>query len=288
MPRIPAKLRPFLCVALIFLWPFQLATGGEQNAIKSCYEILKISMKPTVAQTGLFVLVDQTTVLDDGLRKSTLENVRKFLVPGNAFSIIVFSAYIQNHYTDVVVSGHLDPLLTNNARDEIPKNKLRELDSCLSAQVAYARKLSENALHKAFGKPAENIAKSDIVASLQEIAKSTIQPSSSKRRVILVVSDMLENSSITSFYAKNSLRMIDPILELKKFEKENLLADFGDAEVYVLGAGIIPIDGKSKAVSSYRSPELMQRLKAFWGQYFQVSRAKLIEFGQPSLLGEMK
>jgi hypothetical protein len=92
---------------------------------------------------------------------------------------------------------------------------------------------------------------------------------------------MLENSSITSFYAKNSVRGIDAKAELGKV---GTFGDFGGARVYVAGAGSIVTTGK-KQVETYRDPKTMDALEMFWREYFTRSNASLAVFGKPSLMG---
>ena len=106
-----------------------------------------------------------------------------------------------------------------------------------------------------------------------------------------MVSDMLENSNITSFYAPDTgPRKIDAAVELAKTDKAKVVTDYRGAKVYVIGAGVVPKSNKPRS-GNYRSQEIMAPLKSFWAQYFEKSNAKLVEFGQPLLLaplGELK
>ncbi|MDP1785285.1 MAG: hypothetical protein Q8K81_07680 [Sulfuricurvum sp.] len=75
--------------------------------------------------------------------------------------------------------------------------------------------------------------------------------------------------------------------ELKIVEANKMVADFGGANVYVLGEGLVPTTS-NVASDSYRDPKTMNSLQEFWKMYFKKSNAKLIEFGQPALLNTVK
>lgn len=93
---------------------------------------------------------------------------------------------------------------------------------------------------------------------------------------------MLENSSISSFYAHKNVRNINAQAELKKVDANQLFADFAGARVYVLGAGLIAAEKGKPEV--YRDPKTMKNLETFWRAYFEQSNAQLKGFGAPSLL----
>ena len=281
-------------VLLFFAGLMCLAGAGvghaaDHNAIKSCYDLLRISGKNEVAKKEIFVIIDQTTIVDDKLKHSVLENVQRHIAFGNAVVVIGFSAFMQGHYTSIIVSGKLDDMMSDSVRYDTSKSVLREFDKCMGAQQRFANKLFTDNINATFSKPTESIAKSDILKSLQEIAQNAIKLSSSKEKLVLIVSDMLENSTITSFYASNSVRKIEPDVELKKVISNNLLADFGGAKVYVLGAGLVLEDAKpSQSSNHYRDPKTMKLLASFWQSYFQKSNAVLVELGQPALLGKVE
>lgn len=93
------------------------------------------------------------------------------------------------------------------------------------------------ALRFAFKGTSSSLAKSDVLSSLKEIA-SVVRTSSAKNKIVILSSDMLENSSITSFYNNQSVRLIDAEKEFNTISKQDLLADFSGAHVYVIGADV--------------------------------------------------
>ena len=114
-----------------------------------------------------------------------------------------------------------------------------------------------------------------------------VKAAAAGERIVLVVSDMLENSSISSFYQRQAVRLISPQAELAKVEKESLFGDFGGVRVHVFGAGLVS-EGAGPKDGVYRDPRTMQALERFWAEYFARSGAVLEQFGKPELLGPLR
>lgn len=260
------------------------AVIGEAGASSSCYNE-KIPAQKLAVETEIFVVIDQTTLFDGRIKQSIANNVRPFLKPGNAFSVTQFSAFIQGHYTDVLVSGKLDPALSKATRDDVSKPALNKFDQCMAIQPRLAGQLVGKAMRAAFDGSGSDIAKSDILAGLKDIS-GKVRQSAARHKVVLLASDMLENSSVTSFYSNQAVRQINPEKELKLVADSRLFGDFGGARVYVIGAGMLAEDAKHPG-GVYRSSQTMQALFRFWAEYFKKSNAELIEFGQPALLNPM-
>ncbi|GAB7562321.1 hypothetical protein LG202_03600 [Methylobacillus methanolivorans] len=264
-----------------------LLLGGAvqaAGAVPTCYHA-KLPAVDARPDTEIFVVIDQTTVFDHNLKQLVGNNLRPFLRANNAFSVIRFSAYTQGQYTELLVSGVLDPLIEPAKRNDISKPVLAKFDQCIANQPKQAAQSAGAALKSAFGGSTTTIGKSDVIGSLKDIS-SRVRQSPARQKVVLIASDMLENSAVTSFYANQAVRTIQPEKELALVGKNQLFGDFSDARVYVIGAGLLADDAKTKTV--YRSPQTMQALHAFWTQYFQKSRAELVEFGQPALLNPVK
>jgi hypothetical protein len=260
--------------------------AGTANALKSCYDYAGVNRPAKPVETELFVLVDQTTLFDGTLKQMIADNIKPFIKPGNALSVTQFSAFTQGHYTQVLTAYQLDPLLDAAARNDVSKPALAKFDQCLGVQAQQASQLAGMALKASFGGASSEISKSDVVASLKDIS-SRVRTSTARRKVVLVASDMLENSSLSSFYAKQAVRRIDPAIELKRVEQNQLFGNFNRASIYVLGAGLLAEDGRQRK-GVYRDPQTMQALQSFWRSYFQQSNGQLVEFGQPALLNPVQ
>jgi hypothetical protein len=237
-------------------------------------------------QRALLVAIDQTTTLNPKLQQLVADNVKPFLAPGNSFTVLVFSAYTQGHYTQVLTSGALQPQLPASSRDDVAKPLLAKLDQCLQRQSVQAAQAIGQALRTAYQGTSGTIAKSDVLASVKTIS-AVVRQLPAQEKIVLLVSDMLENSSVANFYAEHgqAVRLIDAAREMKLAAQQQLLGDFGGAEIYVMGAGLLPANVPAK---SYRDPKTMQALQAFWRNYFAASQGKLMEFGQPALLNRIR
>jgi hypothetical protein len=262
------------------------AVAGQTDAIPTCYDNA-IQRGSEALETELFVAIDHTTPLDLTLKQLVADNVKRFLIPNNGFVILTFSAYIQGHYTEVVTSGKLDAPIDRVKRNDISKPVLAKFDQCMLRQPQQAAHLAGSALRNAYENTSGEIAKSDVLASIKSIA-GLVRSSKARNKVVLIVSDMLENSSVSSFYSDRgrSVRKIDPAREMKLVEENQLLTDFGGARFYVIGAGLLAEDAKK--TKSYRDPKTMQALAGFWKAYLEKSKAQLMEFGQPALLNPVQ
>ncbi len=272
--------------ALLFaaaLWmPVASARPPEprDHAIPSCYDQLP-DYAPHTAVGDLTVIIDQTAYLDTRLRQIIRETVDRLIRPGTNVSIAVFSAYLQGRYLDVLVSGQVEAPIDAKQRDFVSKRELRLSDQCLSDQLVFARRLVAKTLDSAFLAIDPSIARSDILAALRDLSRR-VGETPAEARMVIVVSDMLENSSISSFYQANRLRQIDPDAELRKVAATGIHADFLGARVFVIGAG--GVSDKSADGRSYRDPRAMLALEDFWRRWFSANHADLVEFGTPTPL----
>jgi len=280
---------PRLATALLALGLGAAATAAPVNQIPSCYAAGKLELKPEPVRRAFFIVLDETVVLDDALKRSLWELVKPVVVPGTEVSIYRFSAYSQGKYLDVVASGVLETPIQAGVRDSVSVPKLKTFDACMNGQAQYGLALTRNAIGKVLADSSFDLAKSDIDGSLFALSKA-VKDSKAPVRTVLLVSDMLENSTVSSFYQNKGVRNIDPAVELKKVEAAKLFGDFGGASVYVMGAGLIqvPAGGAASRSAQYRDTRTMSSLQQFWTAYFARSNARLEAFGMPALLTTIK
>ncbi len=251
--------------------------SSSDSLIKSCYAILnQEAPKPNIEA---FVFLDQTTLLDDKLQQLVATSLANLIKPGNSFSVMQFSAFIQGRYLSNVVTVSLDQDAPSSERNKVSKTILTKFDVCLKQQPKMAISLAKQALELSFSGASAQIAKSDIMASLKKLS-STVKQSAAKRRIVILASDMLENSSISSFYSQNSVRKIDPNKEMLHATSLDMTGDFGGADLYVIGAGVLVSSDRKQ----YRDPKAMAALQDFWRSWFSKSNANLVEFGTPALI----
>lgn len=273
------------CLLLVAIGTAGAAMASAPTDVPSCYAALKMPMPAPSIEREIFVLLDQTTPLDANLQRSVMENVGRLVQPGTAYSIATFSAFGQGRYLELLSAGTLEQGLSESVRNSVGVKLLRSFDTCLVNQQAFARKAAAAALQQAMSGISADYAKSDVLASIKEMS-SRVQQSQAPNKIFFLVSDMLENSGVSSFYANRNVRMLKPADEMKKAEAAGMLANLAGSRVFVLGAGLVQ-DVKSKSAKDshiYRDPKVMATLKDFWSQYFERSQARLQEFGMPALV----
>jgi hypothetical protein len=252
--------------------------------IPSCYAANRLASPGQPLDRALFVVIDQTTLLDSNLVRDLGRQLQALIVPGTSFQILSFSAYSQGRYLQPLARGVLEQPLTDKAvRDATAVKQLKSLDNCLKSQLNFGTNLVAKAVGQALQGASGELAKSDVVGSLASMSKA-VSEAKARTTTVLIISDMLENSSITSFYAQDHMRQIDAAVELQKVRKANVQADFGGAQLYVMGAGIVPEQAGKKATLNYRSTQSLESLRSFWDGFFSQSNGKLVAFGTPALL----
>ncbi|VVD72907.1 hypothetical protein PSO31014_00703 [Pandoraea soli] len=287
---LTSALRLIGCVASLSLLALMSQAHAQSGEIPSCYSANQLPLPAHSVKRELFVVIDQTTVLDAALTQSLGRQLQPLVVPGTRFRIFSFSAFSQGRYLQPLGGGTLEPPLVDaSVRNATAVGKLKALDACLKSQWAYGTKLAAKAVGEALAGSTDTLAKSDVLSSLAAVSNAIRDEATGARKTVLVVSDMLENSSITSFYAKDRMRQINPVEEARKVEKANVQADFAGADVYVMGAGIVPeLPRGGKGTLNYRTPQALEALHTFWEGFFDRSHARLVAFGMPALLTQIK
>ncbi len=269
-----------ICKSFLFLGMMSLYADST-----SCYDIYKSSVKPNVAiERAVFVLVDETTIFNEKLQEQIIKNTLSKIAPANYIYIGKFSAFIDNHYNEKMFEFKIDIPLSSDQRYYERKDTLAKIDKCLKDQQGYVSGQIVQSIKKSFLNPNDDIAKSDVLYALQDFGQNVISQVEAKEKIVILASDMLENSTITSFYAKGATRLIQPETELNKIEKSNLFSNFDNSEIYVIGTGLISSKDNNK---TYRDPKILASLKDFWTKYFVKSNGNLVEMGQPALKNDI-
>lgn len=255
----------------------------REHSIPSCFDQLR-EYAPRAGYSDLTVIIDQTTFMDARLRQIVRETVDRLIKPGTNVTVAVFSAYLQGRYLDVLASGQIELPIEPKQRDFVPKRELRQSDQCLNDQLVFGRRLVAKTLDAAFAAGDPDIVRSDVLSALRDLSRR-VGDSPVSTKIVIVVSDMLENSTITSFYQASRLRRIKPEVELQKAAESGIKADFLGARVFVIGAGAV--SEKSADANSYRDPRAMLALEDFWRRWFALNHAELVEFGRPTPLVEI-
>ncbi|KWF97551.1 hypothetical protein WL93_03425 [Burkholderia diffusa] len=285
MRRSIQVLRSFAFGACLALSGALPAHAGLTNDVPSCYAANKIAPPQAPYDQFIYVLIDQTVLLDATLQKSVLDNVQSMLKPGTKFVIAEFSAFSQGHYLNVLHTGVIERPIPPAEESNVVMRRLRDFHTCMQQQLVYGQRLAVATTAQVLKSGTSNLDQSDILMALKSVSPAVAQEKVA-RKLVFVVTDGLENSSVTSFYARNAVRHINPDVELKKVQDNNLFGDFGSTRIYVLGGGVMPpaANGSTSERNGYRDPKTLLDLKRFWSGYFSRSNARLVEFGEPALL----
>lgn len=251
----------------------------SENAVPSCYAAVDVGVPAPAPHRALFILVDQTTGLDDRLRQTLRSNLERLLQPGTSFTIATFSAFSRGHYAAVAATGAIETPLSEEQRLHLPASKVEPVGECLGQQRAFAIQIASQHLAEATSASSSTFTHSEIMASLRHLSEA-VRASPARDKLVILVSDLLEHSTVTSFYANREIRPIDTEEELRKAGEHELLADFEGARLAVIGAGLLSPDSEGQAVRPTRA---LNALRHFWEQWFERSRADLVGYGQPDL-----
>ncbi|HIF9268189.1 TPA: hypothetical protein ACX6Q4_003912 [Photobacterium damselae] len=265
------------------MFALNASAQNVRNDVPSCAFGIDREYYQLPNERELIILVDRTMAhsLSNDIKSSLFNDIERFIQPGDTVQFIEFSSFAQDSYTRVVFKGQLDVPLTSDVRNNIKKSKLKAFDKCLGQQYGFMlAKLGQS--FKASFEPQDKPTNTELMGTLIDISKQVVTKSSAQRKVVVLISDMLENSDVTSFYSRNQTRVIDPTKEIGLVKQANMFANFNGADVYVVGTGVIPGNDQ------YISAQKMAKLETFWSDYFKNSQAHLRGFGKPMLLSEIR
>ncbi|MFM0157026.1 hypothetical protein [Paraburkholderia sediminicola] len=270
------------CLAATVALP---AHAGLINDVPSCYAANKIAAPQIPYDQLIYVLIDQTVLLDATLQKSVLDNVQAMLKPGTKFVIAEFSAFSQGHYLNVLHTGVIERPIPASDEGNVVMSRLKDFHTCMQQQLVYGQRLALGTTSQVLKSGTSSLDQSDIMMALKSVS-TAVAHERAAHKLVFVVTDGLENSSMTSFYARNAMRRINPAVELQKAQDNSMFGNFGSARVFILGAGVMPPspNGSTTERNGYRDPKTLTDLKQFWDGYFSHSNAQLVEFGAPALI----
>lgn len=284
------------------------------QAIPSCYDNQSIQFPPKnpnlasalesrANKRAVVVLVDETAVLPaqvQSIAKRINDNLYKPLVAsadhaGMFYQVLKFSTFTGKNFASTLVTGTLEPgvRINPNAHSTLRASELatlnallKKLNTCLLQQAKYGLDKSNNAILTTMINGSLNIPNSDILVAMQQ-AGTVFKSRKEEEKILIVISDMMEHSAYTSFYSKGGdLKDINPKAELENLQKKGFSADLTGVKVWVLGGGYFPNPGTTQNASA-RNPQQVALLEEFWTDFFKQSKAVLMEFGKPELIGAL-
>jgi len=278
-----------LFVSLVFIFSACELTNKDYKSkdlesINDCYEEYGVDNLNFV-KNNLYVVVDQTFILDEHLKEHVLKKIQPLLRSATSINIIKFSTFSEGYYTSVVLKETIVGKLTQKQRDDVAKRKLKKLDKCLQYKKKEKQIRIPKVIRNVLNESNETIGHSEIFKTLMEVSNLYRFKKAKGNKIIVLISDMLENSSITSFYSNNSIKNIETKIEFLKIKKAGYLPNFRDASIYIIGAGLLSQKARTKKNSNNKK---LYKLKQFWTKYFKEAKSTLYGFGMPELLGSIE
>lgn len=243
----------------------------------SCYKLYDLQDENEISYS-VYIFIDETFKPDSAIKNQLYRSIHSLISPNNYFYIAKFSAFIDDNYNKKIYDIKIEDKMKNGFFTS--KTKLKKLDKCIKDQKNFAKIKLQNSIEEIFTNEKSDIPKSEILYALKDFS-DIVKTQKSKKTIVIILSDMLENSSITSFYNQGSLRIINATDEIKKVEKADLFANFNGAYIYVIGAGFVGKGG-------YKNHKTLNHFKSFWQKYFLKSNSNLVEFAMPLLKSEIK
>lgn len=265
----------FFILSLLVITPLQ-----ARDDFPSCHGLLDVKTDQQKAQRELFIIVDQTLVFDLESKKKIHQKVHRFMTSGDRVTLITFSAYAADRYASMTLTGQMDLPIPDKERRQISIPKLKKFDNCMNKQKSFIHHTIDVKLKEAFDAASTDLPKTELTGTLANFGANIIAKSTAERKVVLIISDMLENSDVASFYSKGKVVSINVDKAMSKLQETKRLTDWDNADVYVAGAAYV-------TGGQYRGEKVLRNLRSFWESFFVASKANLKEWGQPELMSDI-
>ena len=283
---MPTKIYENVVSAVLFALLASSASVEARDDLNNCYG----PVMPTIDQSiikqperELFVLIDQTVKFDKKLAAELLKKTRGYIKQGDKITVVSFSANANKHYTELKFTGIMERPLPDSALDNTPTKNIKAYKRCLAWQEKNGKQAIANGIIKALTLPDDNydFSNTEIIGAINTLATDLIGKSKIGERILLLYTDGLENSRLTTHFTKGNIRLLDPKAEMAKVKKAKMIPDLSGVKVYVIGGGWLE-DG-----SLYLDSRKLNALRDFWEAFFAASGGRLEGFGQPMLLTDL-
>jgi hypothetical protein len=262
-----------LAVALCLL-PLAAMSASKQG----CYAAIDYGEQVDVApKRSLYVIVDQTVDYSKKMKAKVHTLLTEWGQPGDQIKIARFTANFRDSYPSVEFVGHLEPAAGEKYLRSLHLRDRKELESCLQAQREKFDEDYQASLKKVVEGSNPKAPKTDIFYSLKQLSKHMLDKDV-KDKTVLLVSDGLENSSISSFYRAGKIRKLNARKEVSKIRRQGLVSHWQGAKIYMLGLGLPPKKEK------YINDKKVKNLHTFWERYFVEGKGKVVALGSPDIL----
>ena len=272
--------RAFSLLFIFTIAPMLMLTPSLVHAKSmSCFsEIDYATPEPQKIKRALYVLVDETVPLTKNMKKRVVSLLSEWGKPGDMVKIARFSASYRDLYPELVYVSTVEIKPGERYMYNLSYKDKKKVLACLDNQKMIFKESFAAKLNNSLKAMNPKIPKSELLGSLKLLSKHIYLPDEAIEKTVFLITDGMENSTVTSFYAKGKMRNIKPRKEISKVRRKGMMGYWKKSNVYIYGLGLMP-DKKS-----YAKPEVVNKLKMFWEQYFVESGAKVRAIGSPELL----
>jgi len=245
---------------------------------QSCYDELSLEQPEDNLDKALYILVDQTMPLSATMRTNLNKLLEQHPRSGELVRVARFAPNIKGQYTDLLYEGvrdsHPSEAYLYHLRDE----DNRALLKCLKENEKQLKQQFNSALLHGMGIINTSLPKTEILHALKRLSETVLINDDIDDKTVLIISDGMENSEVTSFYHRKRIKKINADSEMRKVVKHHLLADWRGAKVYMFGLGNMSDQRR------HVKPSQLAPLQQFWQNYFSAGGAIIRELGTPAIL----
>jgi len=263
---------------LAFVALFISVTASAAPNHPSCYQQLNLSTPEGNTHKALYILVDQTMPLSATMRANLNDLLSSHPQSGEQVRIARFSPNTKGQYTELIYEGVRDTPPSEAYLYHLRDEDKQALLACMADQQQNLQQGFKSAFQSSLGVINTQLPRTELLHALKRLSETVLINDDINDKTVLIISDGMENSEITSFYRRRTIGKINFEREMSKVNQHNLLADWRGAKVYMYGLGNIKDERK------HVKPSQLAPLLAFWQGYFNAGGAIIKELGTPAVL----
>ncbi len=268
--------KPIQLVILVTL--LLSTTSWASMESRSCYQQLELEMPENNISRALYIFIDQTMPLNTRMRNTLNKLLSEHPKRGEQVRIARFSPNIKGQYTELTYEGFLDSKPSEAYLYQLRDEDKQALLSCIEEQKTRTKQAMQNAFKHNLQLIDTQLPRTELLYALKRLSETVLVNDQIENKTVLIISDGLENSEVTSFYRRRNIAPINVEKEIAKVNKHNLIANWHGANIYMFGIGNI------KDERRHIKPSQLELLKKFWNSYFNAGGAVVKALGTPALL----
>lgn len=246
--------------------------------LENCYEKQHLPVPDGNIGKALYVLVDQTMPISPPMRDNIMRLSMDWPHPGERIKIARFSANARGQFTELLYDAVLDSTPGEEYLYHLRDEDKTGLLNCLSAREMHIRESYTSAMSKALAMANTQLPRTEIFHSLKRLSETVLINDDISEKTVLLISDGMENSEVTSFYRRKTVGKVDHEKILSRLAQQGLIADWRQSKIFMYGLGHI------RDENIHVQPSQLQPLKRLWESYFAQGNGVVIDLGTPAIL----